>query len=98
MSRKFADKTTQTAPYYGTKYNQFDINGDILRTWSSNKLMDQSLHLPAPNPFIPTDFTLQANVVPSLSSSESIAGPVLLRRDESWTLWVQLLTKCHRYA
>lgn len=89
VSRNFADKTTQIAPYYGTKYNQIEIDEKTLRTWNSEKLVEQALHLPAPNPFIPGDFTLLAGAAQTLSSAASTTSPVLLRRDESWTLWVR---------
>ena len=85
------DKTTKIAPYYGTKYNQIDIDEKTLRMWNSEKSAEQALHLPAPNPFVPGDFTLQANAFQTLGSAESTTSPVLLRRDGSWTLWVSEL-------
>eukprot|EP00798_Chlamydomonas_sp_ICE-L_P019512 gene19512-26183_t len=42
---------------YGTKYSLQGIPEDWLEAWASTKT-DSSLHLPEPNPFVPTDFTL----------------------------------------
>lgn len=56
----FQGKTTLEERWYGTQYNLRPFTGDELSAWNQalHGMIRSSLHLPTPNPFIATDFTL----------------------------------------
>ncbi|KAK9803974.1 hypothetical protein WJX72_009535 [[Myrmecia] bisecta] len=56
-SKTFQGQTTEVEPWYETQYTLSAIPEDWLAEWSSPRAHPQ-LHLPAPNPFIPTNFDL----------------------------------------
>ncbi|KAJ0170064.1 hypothetical protein K1T71_014670 [Dendrolimus kikuchii] len=58
VPRCFADKCTQSEPWYRTKYMQEDIEEPTIKQWKSAKSV-ASLHLPPPNEFIPTKLDLE---------------------------------------
>ncbi|KAJ4769341.1 Insulin-degrading enzyme [Rhynchospora pubera] len=58
-SKKFEGSTDLTEPWYGTSYSVQKITPDTIKQWKNNA-PDADLHLPEPNIFIPTDFTLHA--------------------------------------
>lgn len=43
-------------PIYSSRYSQEPLPADWLAAWE--EALEPELHLPAPNPFIPTDFSL----------------------------------------
>ncbi len=57
ISTKFKDKTELVEPWYGSHYNARKVDPDIIQAWSSAQPIPE-LHLPEPNKFIPTDFSL----------------------------------------
>lgn len=73
-------KTSLVEQWYSTKYNVKDFTPEQLATWkkeieASESAWKDLLHLPKPNPFIPTDFTLytvenKAETFPTLFSKE----------------------------
>ena len=79
----------QSSPYYGTQYVASQVNERTLRKWAGERGLSE-LHLPAPNPFIPSEFSIVASSADStiVKPSEAGIGPDLIRRDEKWTLWV----------
>lgn len=56
-SKQFEGQTCEVEPWYGTTFSNEPLPEDWLDCWSGAK-EDPRLHLPEPNPFIPTDFTL----------------------------------------
>lgn len=54
-SLSFAGKTTHTEKWFGTDYFVDDISEDDIKAWENAPLLPE-LHLPKPNPFIPTNF------------------------------------------
>jgi secreted Zn-dependent insulinase-like peptidase len=58
----FQGKTTLEERWYGTQYNSRTFTEEEFGTWHEaiNGKIRSSLHLPVPNPFISTDFTLHA--------------------------------------
>lgn len=60
VSQKFDDTVDgllKTEPWYGTKYTKKNISEATLQKWS--EAASNSLHMPAKNEFIPTDFELK---------------------------------------
>eukprot|EP00741_Cyanophora_paradoxa_P011372 tig00020556_g10985.t1 len=82
ISKKFEGKTGRTERWYGTPHNRSALAEGVLARWRAPPPND-ALHLPPPNPFIPTDFTLlhppspaPAAPAPSPpSSSSSLSSP-----------------------
>jgi secreted Zn-dependent insulinase-like peptidase len=58
--KKFQGHTTQEERWYGTQYNSRAFTSEEFEKWNEavNGNVRSSLHLPTPNPFIATDFTL----------------------------------------
>lgn len=50
-------ETRETEPWYGTEYSQEAIPAAWLDSWR-DAAAPEGLHLPLPNPFISSDFTL----------------------------------------
>ncbi|CAD7703211.1 unnamed protein product [Ostreobium quekettii] len=57
MSKTFKGTTDQVEAVYGTEYSCETIPEEWIKRWT-NPEQDDRLHLPEPNPFVPTDFTL----------------------------------------
>ena len=73
ISQKFQDKTSLVEPWYGSAYNARKINPELIELWSSVHPIPE-LHLPEPNEFIPTDFT----ITPRPVGEEMQKRPVLI--------------------
>jgi len=58
-AQQFGETATRTEPWYGTKFKVERIPREKLEEWE-NAEIHPNLHLPARNPFIPTDFELVA--------------------------------------
>ncbi len=56
-SKKFEGKTELTEPWYGSSYNYRKIDPRLIEEWKTVAL-NEELHLPAVNEFIPTDFEI----------------------------------------
>ncbi|KAL2535058.1 Zinc-metallopeptidase [Abeliophyllum distichum] len=78
-STKFGELTDLTEPWYGTAYSVEKLTGSTIEQWMERAL-NEHLHLPAPNVFIPTDLSLK-NV------SEKMTLPQLLRKSPYSRLW-----------
>lgn len=59
-SKEFKGQTEATEPYYGTQYSLAAVPDDWLALWRDTVTQCEGLHLPAANPFIPTNFDLHA--------------------------------------
>ncbi|XP_055592583.1 insulin-degrading enzyme [Uranotaenia lowii] len=57
VGKKCEDLVNREEEWYGTKYASEKIAKTVLDYWSKTDL-NENLHLPEPNPFIPTDFEL----------------------------------------
>lgn len=78
-STKFEGLTDLTEPWYGTAYSVEKLTGSTIEQWMESAL-NEHLHLPDPNVFIPTDLSLK-NV------SDKMAHPCLLRKSTYSRLW-----------
>ncbi|PSS15677.1 Insulin-degrading enzyme-like 1, peroxisomal [Actinidia chinensis var. chinensis] len=74
MSKKF-EETDMSEPWYGTPYSIEKIADSEIKHWMESAL-DERLRLPAPNAFIPPDFSRKTD-------RETSALPFLLRSRES---------------
>ena len=50
----------QTEPWFGSHYIVEDVPLALMETWSNSSEVDNSLHLPSENQFIPSDFSIRA--------------------------------------
>eukprot|EP01130_Rhizamoeba_saxonica_P017049 TRINITY_DN8087_c0_g1_i1.p1 TRINITY_DN8087_c0_g1~~TRINITY_DN8087_c0_g1_i1.p1 ORF type:complete len:682 (+),score=117.87 TRINITY_DN8087_c0_g1_i1:38-2047(+) len=66
-------------PWYGTKYHTFDIPQELKDSIDTENI-HPALHLPEPNPYIPTDLEVK-------SPSEEKKIPELILSTESQDLW-----------
>lgn len=57
-SKDFAGDATETEPWYGTRYSLQRVPAEWAAAWAAADEAPGELHLPHPNPFISTDFTL----------------------------------------
>ncbi|KAG5399741.1 hypothetical protein IGI04_014348 [Brassica rapa subsp. trilocularis] len=57
-SKKFEGQTDETEPWYNTAYSFENITEFTIQEWVQSA-PDVKLHLPVPNVFIPTDFSLK---------------------------------------
>ncbi|KAJ3687007.1 hypothetical protein LUZ61_016171 [Rhynchospora tenuis] len=78
-SKKFEGSTDLTEPWYGTSYSVQKITPDTIKQWKNNA-PDADLHIPEPNIFIPSDFTLHA-------PKEEVKFPKVIRNSSFSTLW-----------
>ncbi|GLT96003.1 hypothetical protein SLE2022_136530 [Rubroshorea leprosula] len=78
-SKKFEGLTDVVEPWYGTAYSIEKVTTSMIQEWMS-MAPNENLHLPAPNIFIPTDFSLK-------DLQEKIKYPVLLRNSSYSRVW-----------
>ncbi|CAH8354392.1 unnamed protein product [Eruca vesicaria subsp. sativa] len=60
VSKSIKSEEFQTEPWFGSHYIVEDVPLALMETWSNPKEVDKSLHLPAENQFIPSDFSIRA--------------------------------------
>ncbi|XP_056865432.1 insulin-degrading enzyme-like 2 isoform X1 [Raphanus sativus] len=84
-SKKFEGQTDKTEPWYNTAYSFENINEFTIQEWVQSA-PDVKLHLPVPNVFIPTDFSLK-------DVKDKDLFPVLLRKTSFSRLWYKPDTK-----
>lgn len=90
ISKDFKGKTKEKARYYGTEYSN-KTNSLVAETkrWGNIKCTDYpTLHLPAVNPFIPTDFTLLSKRTTDIDVLNE--HPKLIRNDSRWIVYHKL--------
>ncbi|GKV32544.1 hypothetical protein SLEP1_g41140 [Rubroshorea leprosula] len=78
-SKKFEGLTDMVEPWYGTAYSIEKVTTSMIQEWMS-MAPNENVHLPAPNIFIPTDFSLK-------DPQEKIKYPVLLRNSSYSRVW-----------
>ncbi|KAJ0245875.1 Insulin-degrading enzyme-like 2 [Hirschfeldia incana] len=88
-SKKFEGQTDKTEPWYNTAYSVENITEFTIQEWVQSA-PDVRLHLPVPNVFIPTDFSLKE--VKDTFLEQNIF-PVLLRKTSFSRLWYKPDTK-----
>jgi insulysin len=81
ISTKFEGNTDKEERWYKVNYSEEAISDEEIKQWLSAPL-EKELHLPAPNPFIPDDFTIKS---PTEKFSSTV--PILLRSDNKMKLW-----------
>eukprot|EP01138_Halocafeteria_seosinensis_P003331 gb/GECG01003407.1/.p1 GENE.gb/GECG01003407.1/~~gb/GECG01003407.1/.p1 ORF type:complete len:1092 (+),score=141.62 gb/GECG01003407.1/:1-3276(+) len=65
ISKEFDGKTDLHEKWYGTAYSQTRVEGSLLSQWETPSFASKEhLHLPTPNEFIASDFTLRFPKVP----------------------------------
>ncbi|KAG0570443.1 hypothetical protein KC19_6G162300 [Ceratodon purpureus] len=84
-SKQFEGKTSQREPWYGTDYIIERIDDSLVEEWLKAPI-NEKLHLPLPNVFIPTDFTLR-------DPEPKVEHPLILRKSEMSRLWFKPDTK-----
>jgi insulysin len=87
VGRSFEGLTDRKEPWYQTEYSQAFVSADQLATWSSCDA-DPALSIPAPNPFIPTDFSLAAEPLPF--SDDDLSGPLKVEETDTYDLYYML--------
>ncbi|KAG2324874.1 hypothetical protein Bca52824_007602 [Brassica carinata] len=78
-SKKFEGQTDKVEPWYNTAYSLEKITKSTIQEWMQS-IPHVKLHLPAPNVFIPTDFSLK-------DDKDKNGLPVLLRKSLFSRLW-----------
>ncbi|KAG0627873.1 hypothetical protein M758_2G234700 [Ceratodon purpureus] len=86
-SKQFEGKTSEREPWYGTDYIIERIEDNLVQEWSQAPT-NEKLHLPMPNVFIPTDFTLR-------DPEPKGDHPFILRKTHMSRLWFKPDTKFH---
>ncbi|CAN7036246.1 unnamed protein product [Brassica rapa subsp. trilocularis] len=60
VSKSIKSEEFQTEPWFGSHYIVEDVPLALMETWSNSSEVDNSLHLPSENQFIPSDFSIRA--------------------------------------
>ena len=88
IAQKFADISTMTEPWYGTKYTREKIPSEKISKWTKPEL-NEKLHIPEKNDFIPTNFDLAAR-----DEEDCEFGPQILKETPLLRLWFKQVNKC----
>ncbi|OWM67243.1 insulin-degrading enzyme-like 1, peroxisomal [Punica granatum] len=78
-SKNFEGSTDMVEPWYGTAYSVEKITKSTIQEWMQST-SNENLHLPIPNIFVPTDFSLK-------NAEEKVIYPVLLRQSIYSKIW-----------
>lgn len=81
VGQKVSEKCNEVEKWYKTKYHCEKIKESVLDEWSNCGTNDESLHLPEPNLFIPSDF----NILP-LETTEKI-HPMIIEDTPWMRIW-----------
>eukprot|EP00808_Paulinella_micropora_P011826 g35728.t1 len=82
--------THQRAPWgYQTPYQECDFPAGLAQAASDPGTIPPHLHLPAPNPYIPSDFTLVARPT-AVRLEREVDPPLLLAHDAMGEFWYKL--------
>ncbi|CAN8295237.1 unnamed protein product [Cochlearia groenlandica] len=60
VSKSVKSEEFQSEPWFGSRYIDEDVPLSLMETWSNPSEVDNSLHLPSKNEFIPCDFSIRA--------------------------------------
>ncbi|KAG7561203.1 Metalloenzyme LuxS/M16 peptidase-like [Arabidopsis thaliana x Arabidopsis arenosa] len=91
-SNKFEGQTDKVEPWYNTAYSLEKITKFTIQEWVQSA-PDENLHLPTPNVFIPTDFSLKDFDDENQVLEQDNIFPVLLRKTSFSRLWYKPDTK-----
>ncbi|CAL9246037.1 unnamed protein product [Arabidopsis halleri] len=91
-SNKFEGQTDKVEPWYNTAYSLEKITKFTIQEWVQSA-PDENLHLPTPNVFIPTDFSLKDFNDENQVLEQDNIFPVLLRKTSFSRLWYKPDTK-----
>ncbi|KAK2997923.1 hypothetical protein RJ639_026079 [Escallonia herrerae] len=81
-------KDFQCEPWFGSQYSVEDISPSLMELWKDPPGINESLHLPARNDFIPCDFSIRANIV-SIDSAD-MSYPRCIIDEPYLKLWYKL--------
>lgn len=74
-----SDKITKKERWYETPYHVEKVEEEKFRQWIDCE-STEGIHLPAPNPFIPTEFDLVAEPLPE--GEDDLTGPIEILQNE----------------
>jgi len=75
--QNFQDVAMESEKWYKTKYRIRKFDEETLKTWEEGNLdFDVDLHLPDPNEFLPTDFTIFSFETPDVLSIEGVKARI----------------------
>lgn len=84
-SKALAEECTVREEWYGTAYAISKIPEGWMREWkAAQPPADGTLHLPVPNEFVPSDFSLVATSAEAPTSIDSSAGRLWLRPEPTF--------------
>ncbi|XP_071715471.1 nardilysin-like [Rutidosis leptorrhynchoides] len=64
LSKSFnKSQDVQCEPWFGSHYTEENISPSLLELWRDPPNVDEALHLPAKNEFIPRDFSIRSNTL-----------------------------------
>ncbi|KAL5582861.1 hypothetical protein UlMin_015303 [Ulmus minor] len=75
----FKPEACQCEPWFGSHYIEEDISSSLIEMWRDPPKIDDSLHLPSKNEFIPSDFSIRADNLANLSSPRCILDEPLMK-------------------
>eukprot|EP00123_Amoebidium_parasiticum_P017153 comp23732_c1_seq1/m.40925 comp23732_c1_seq1/g.40925 ORF comp23732_c1_seq1/g.40925 comp23732_c1_seq1/m.40925 type:complete len:972 (-) comp23732_c1_seq1:688-3603(-) len=81
VSKRFGETANKVERWYGTKYSEHALGEDLLKSWAECNL-NPELAIPAPNEFIPTDFTIK-----QLSEDTASKHPVVVVETPHLRAW-----------
>ncbi|VDL58087.1 unnamed protein product [Hymenolepis diminuta] len=84
ISKKVADSCDCIEKYYRTPYGCESIPPEKIEAWK-NCGLNEALHLPPRNPYMPTDFSLKCKLNPD--QEDSALGPRVIQETPGSLLW-----------
>ncbi|XP_004300711.1 PREDICTED: insulin-degrading enzyme-like [Fragaria vesca subsp. vesca] len=78
----------QCEPWFGSHYTEEDISPSLMNLWKDPPEVDNSLHLPLKNMFIPGDFSIRSDVC--CPDSANISSPRCILDEPLVKIWYKL--------
>ncbi|KAF3492688.1 hypothetical protein DY000_02058133 [Brassica cretica] len=88
VSKSIKSEEFQTEPWFGSRFIEEDVPSSLMETWSNPSEVDNSLHLPSKNQFIPCDFSLRA--ISSDADPKSQSPPKCIIDEPLMKFWYKL--------
>ncbi|CAH8391672.1 unnamed protein product [Eruca vesicaria subsp. sativa] len=88
VSKSIKSEEFQTEPWFGSRFIEEDVPLSLMETWSNPSEVDNSLHLPSKNQFIPCDFSLRA--ISSDADPKSQSPPKCIIDEPLMKFWYKL--------
>ncbi|CAN6902863.1 unnamed protein product [Brassica oleracea] len=88
VSKSIKSEEFQTEPWFGSRFIEEDVPSSLMETWSNPSEVDDSLHLPSKNQFIPCDFSLRA--ISSDADPKSQSPPKCIIDEPLMKFWYKL--------